>query len=319
LLELANKFFEDHKIKATCTGHFENDLCFYLNVSPHPDAKINKIVSISKELAFFIGADSIPTFSLEPKNKQIVFQFIKLDRSSFDTLSTVEFLDSTNLNLYIGKSFDGKPIFFDLMSAPHLLIAGSTGSGKSGLLHTILANLANQKCKVYMIDPKGMEFVAYEQIKDFTVSKTEKTSAAAISEVVKLMESRYHGASIAQPIVLVIDEAAELLEGGGSKQIGKDLLLLSQKARAANIHLVIATQRPSSKAIPGDIKANLLARICCKTASAVDSRVTLHVPGAENLMGKGDAIIYDASHQLVRFQVSCSNPTNTVEMFSEED
>jgi S-DNA-T family DNA segregation ATPase FtsK/SpoIIIE len=206
----------------------------------------------------------------------------------------------------IGRDVSGAPIVADLARMPHLLIAGATGTGKSVALNALLASMLARggpdRFRLVMIDAKRVELAAYAGIAHLArpIATEVAEAEASLAYLLGIMESRYellqrHGArsvgDLVRPVpryVVVVDELADLVMS--SKTIGESLVRLAQKSRAAGIHLVLATQRPSTDVISGLLKANVPARIALAVASNVDSRVILDEAGAEDLLGRGDML-----------------------------
>ena len=225
------------------------------------------------------------------------------------------------LPIALGKSISGKPLIADLSSMPHLLIAGTTGSGKSVCINTIILSLlyrhTPEKCKFILIDPKMLELSTYEGIPHLLcpVITEAKKAASVLGWVVKEMESRYrlmtkegvrniHGYNskhkLTMPyIVVVVDEMSDLMLVAG-KEIENYIQKLSQMARAAGIHIIMATQRPSVDVITGTIKANFPTRISFQVTSKIDSRTILGEQGAEQLLGKGDMLFMTSANRVIR-------------------
>jgi len=225
------------------------------------------------------------------------------------------------LPIALGKNISGIPVVGDLASMPHLLIAGTTGSGKSVCINTIILSLLYrhppEKCKFILIDPKMLELSTYEGIPHLLcpVITEAKKAASVLGWVVKEMESRYklmtkdgvrnidsYNAkhALAMPyIVVVVDEMSDLMLVAG-KEIENYIQKLSQMARAAGIHIIMATQRPSVDVITGTIKANFPTRISFQVTSKIDSRTILGEQGAEQLLGKGDMLFMSSANRIVR-------------------
>ena len=245
------------------------------------------------------------------------------------------------LPLLFGKRADGKELIADLASMPHMLVAGATGQGKSVCLNSLICGLLMTKTpeqlKLIMVDPKMVEFTPYAAIPHLIVPVITENKKVVFSLhwAVAEMEKRLklfsrarvrniydynHRQSLTQSdmfgndtevgsdmpktvpyIVIIIDEAADLI-GQCGKEVNPDIQRITQKARAAGIHLILATQRPDAKIITGTIKANIPGRVAFKTSSSVDSRTILDETGAENLIGKGDMLFRGKDNVLVRAQ-----------------
>ena len=221
----------------------------------------------------------------------------------------------------LGKSISGTPIIADLTSMPHLLIAGTTGSGKSvcinGIIVSLLYKHSPDNCKFILIDPKMLELSSYEGIPHLLtpVITDAKKATAALSWTVREMESRYKLMSLEgvrnidgynqkhklkMPyIVVVVDEMSDLMLVSG-KEIEGYVQKLSAMARAAGIHIIMATQRPSVDVITGTIKANFPTRISFQVSSKIDSKTILGEQGAEQLLGKGDIVFMSSANKIFR-------------------
>ena len=253
---------------------------------------------------------------------------IELPKSSRENVYLSEIISSNEfskknikLPIALGKSISGMPITGDLSAMPHLLIAGTTGSGKSVCINTIILSLlyrhSPDKCKFILIDPKMLELSTYEGIPHLLcpVITEAKRAASVLGWVVKEMESRYrlmtregvrnidgynekHKLSMPY-IVVIVDEMSDLMLVAG-KEIENYIQKLSQMARAAGIHIIMATQRPSVDVITGTIKANFPTRISFQVTSKIDSRTILGEQGAEQLLGKGDMLYMSSANRIVR-------------------
>lgn len=229
-----------------------------------------------------------------------------------DILLTDDFLNTSyEIPLALGKDISGNIVISDLVRMPHLLIAGSTGSGKTVCINSIICsllfNFAPTKLQLLLIDPKMVELILYEGVPHVIDIVTDvKKAPSALQQMVKLMEERYKLFSEKRVrniqeynnledveklpfVVIVIDELADLMMTAGNV-VETHIARLTQLARAAGIHLIIATQRPSANVITGIIKANVPSRIAFAVASQIDSRVILDMSGAENLIGRGDML-----------------------------
>ena len=231
-----------------------------------------------------------------------------------DLLSDDSFYDKKlKIPIAIGKSTTGEPVFADLTTMPHLLVAGATGSGKSvfinSLIISLLYRLSPQDLRLILVDPKMLELSVFEGIPHLITNVITNNNVAynALAWAVLEMERRYqrmsetnskniesynskHRSDKFPYIVIVVDELADLMLSGGER-VEIAITRLAQKARAAGIHLVIATQRPSTDVVTGLIKANIPSRISFKVPSGVDSRTVLDTGGAEELLGRGDSLM----------------------------
>jgi len=291
---------------------------------PAPGVKISKISSLTNDLAMGLSALSVRIIAPIPGKDVIGIEVPNQKQDAVmirDLIESSEFMENKSaLTLALGKDISGKPFYTDLRSAPHLMIAGTTGSGKSVLLNAILASLVYKltprELKFIMIDPKMLELSIYDGIPHLmhpVVTEPTK-AAAALKWAVNEMENRYRLLSeemvrdletynqkieAEDPenkwdkwvpyIVIVIDELADLMMVAPS-EIKESITRLSQKARAAGIHLVVATQRPSADIVAGLLKANFPSKISFHVSSNTDSRIILGKGGAESLLGKGDML-----------------------------
>ena len=253
---------------------------------------------------------------------------IELPKSTRENVYLSEIISESNfknkdikLPIALGKDISGSPITGDLSSMPHLLIAGTTGSGKSICINTIILSLLYRhrpdKCKFILIDPKMLELSTYEGIPHLLcpVITEAKKAASVLGWVVKEMESRYRLMTkegvrnidgyntkhkLPMPyIVVIVDEMSDLMLVAG-KEIENYIQKLSQMARAAGIHIIMATQRPSVDVITGTIKANFPTRISFQVSSKIDSRTILGEQGAEQLLGKGDMLFMSSANRIMR-------------------
>lgn len=237
------------------------------------------------------------------------------------------------LKLALGKDQNGHKLITDLSKAPHILVAGTTGSGKSELLHTFIASLINDMYKTHVelliIDPKRAEYSVYKNCKHVKID-TEMTDAIEhLKIVVDEMEKRYAelekngakdiykytGSMNMHPIVIIIDELADLMQT--HKEVEKDIVRIAQKARACGIHLIIGTQTPRAHIITGQIKANIPTKIALKTVNSLESRIILDRNGADKLCGHGDMLyLGNGSFDTIRIQSAFVNEDKKKELAS---
>jgi S-DNA-T family DNA segregation ATPase FtsK/SpoIIIE len=291
---------------------------------PAAGVKVSKIINLSDDIARNTSSESARIATIPGSNTV----GIELPNSSRENVYLSEILDNTNfkkketkLPIALGKNISGTPIIGDLASMPHLLIAGTTGSGKSVCINTIILSLlykhTPERCKFILIDPKMLELSTYEGIPHLIcpVITEAKKAASVLGWVVKEMESRYrlmtkegvrnidsYNAKHKLPmpyIVVVVDEMSDLMLVAG-KEIENYIQKLSQMARAAGIHIIMATQRPSVDVITGTIKANFPTRISFQVTSKIDSRTILGEQGAEQLLGKGDMLYMSSANKILR-------------------
>ncbi|MDC1463603.1 DNA translocase FtsK [Alphaproteobacteria bacterium] len=291
---------------------------------PAAGVKVSKIINLSDDIARNTSSESARIATI-PGRSTIG---IELPNSSRENVYLSEILSNPDFNkkdirlpIALGKNISGIPVVGDLASMPHLLIAGTTGSGKSVCINTIILSLLYRhtpdKCKFILIDPKMLELSTYEGIPHLLcpVITEAKKAASVLGWVVKEMENRYRlmtkegvrnidgynaKHTLAMPyIVVVVDEMSDLMLVAG-KEIENYIQKLSQMARAAGIHIIMATQRPSVDVITGTIKANFPTRISFQVTSKIDSRTILGEQGAEQLLGKGDMLYMSSANKIVR-------------------
>ena len=291
---------------------------------PAAGVKVSKIINLSDDIARNTSSESARIATIPGSNTV----GIELPNASRENVYLSEILDNSEfkkkeikLPIALGKNISGRPIVGDLASMPHLLIAGTTGSGKSVCINTIILSLLYRhtpdKCKFILIDPKMLELSTYEGIPHLLcpVITEAKKAASVLGWVVKEMESRYRLMTkegvrnidsyntkhkLPMPyIVVVVDEMSDLMLVAG-KEIESYIQKLSQMARAAGIHIIMATQRPSVDVITGTIKANFPTRISFQVTSKIDSRTILGEQGAEQLLGKGDMLYMSSANRIVR-------------------
>ena len=289
--------------------------------------KVSKVTSLSDDIAMNLAAESIRieapipgknTIGIETPNK------IK-EPVHFSNIIQNKELEKGELNVILGKDIVGRDKIIDITKMPHLLIAGQTGSGKSVAVNTLIATLISKKSekevKFIMVDPKMVELMPYNDIPHLLVPVIidPQQAAIALKWAVNEMENRYkqlmeNGVRNIKSynslkyvekmpyIVIIIDELADLMMVA-SGSVEESIARIAQKARAVGIHLVVATQRPSTDVITGMIKANLPSRISFALRSQIDSRTILDSAGAEKLLGQGDMLLLEnGSSKLERIQ-----------------
>ena len=310
----------DGKIKAINNG----PVVSLYEFEPAPGVKVSKIINLSEDLARNTSSTSARVSVIPGKNTV----GIEIPNETRESVSLREIISyekfqkkDVQLPIALGKSISGMPIVGDLTSMPHLLIAGTTGSGKSVCINTIIVSLlyklSPDLCKFILIDPKMLELSTYEGIPHLLtpVITDAKKATSALAWTVKEMNSRYKLMSkvgvrnidgynakhkLKMPyIVVVVDEMSDLMLVAG-KEIENYIQKLSQMARAAGIHIIMATQRPSVDVITGTIKANFPTRISFQVSSKIDSRTILGEQGAEQLLGKGDMLFMSSANRIVR-------------------
>jgi DNA segregation ATPase FtsK/SpoIIIE, S-DNA-T family len=291
---------------------------------PAAGVKVSKIINLSDDIARNTSSESARIATI-PGSNTVGIELPNTSRENVylsEILNNLEFKrKEIKLPIALGKNISGNSVVGDLASMPHLLIAGTTGSGKSVCINTIILSLLYKhtpdKCKFILIDPKMLELSTYEGIPHLLcpVITEAKKAASVLGWVVKEMESRYRLMTkegvrnidgyntkhkLPMPyIVVVVDEMSDLMLVAG-KEIESYIQKLSQMARAAGIHIIMATQRPSVDVITGTIKANFPTRISFQVTSKIDSRTILGEQGAEQLLGKGDMLYMSSANRIVR-------------------
>ena len=335
LVDKLKQFKIDGEIVNTYTGPLVTTFEF----KPAPNIKVSKILNLQDDLAMALKAESIRIQAPVP-GKSVVG--IEVPNDNFETIYLREILESdlfqkakSPLAVALGKDLVGQPFVTDIKKLPHLLIAGTTGSGKSVGINAMILSLLYRNdpnnLKLILIDPKMLEFSIYNDIPHLLtpVIIEPKKAITALANLVKEMENRYKLMAKTKVknidnynqkakkenlekmpyIVVVIDELADLMMTGG-KEVEYSIARLAQMARAAGIHIIVATQRPSVDVVTGLIKANLPARLSYRVGQKIDSKVILDTMGAEALLGRGDALFTPpGANGLVRLHA----PWNTEE------
>ena len=317
------------KIKADVVSIENNGTISKYYLRLHPGAKVSKIENCATEIALGLKAYSKPIIRVKTEKGLVGVELLTKQINTIAFSEVVKNVRNSkgSVPLVLGKTHTGENLITDLSVMPHLLIAGTTGSGKSVLLHSILTGLMLSKkpIKLALIDPKKVEFSYYSNVKQlmYPVVTDPEDALGVLSDLVDEMENRFRDLSKAAVnnidaynkkssnnmthIVLVIDEFSDLMHTS-KKIFQKKLCMLAQKSRACGIHIIIATQRPSVDVVTGLIKANFPARISCRVSSLTDSRVVLGCSGAEKLLGKGDALLNSVGYDMVRFQGAFVTP-----------
>lgn len=307
------------KIEGDVVRTYAGPVVSTFEFKPAANVKVSRILSLQDDLAMALSAETIRIQAPIP-GKDVVG--IEIPNEKIDTIYLRELLDSklfkessSPLTIVLGKDIVGKPFITDLKKLPHLLIAGTTGSGKSVGINAMILSLlyknSPDQLRLLMIDPKMLEFSIYNDIPHLLTPVITKAKQAivALNNMVYEMERRYslmsenrtkniesynekvkkEGGEHLPYIVVIIDELADLMMTSG-KDVEYSIARLAQMARASGIHLVVATQRPSVDVVTGLIKANLPSRISYRVGQKVDSKIILDQQGAESLLGKGDML-----------------------------
>ncbi|MFA5350848.1 MAG: DNA translocase FtsK [Candidatus Omnitrophota bacterium] len=318
---------EDFGITAKVTDIIRGPVITRYELEPAPGVKINRIEALSDDIALAIKAQSVRIIAPIPGKGRVGVEVPNLHSALVcikDLLVSADYhKQKSSLTLGLGKDITGRSVFGDLDDMPHLLIAGTTGSGKTVCVNTCILSLlfrgSPNELKFLMIDPKMVELMPFNGLPHLLcpVVTDAKKAAVALNWVVGQMEDRYQLLAKAGVrnieaynekqekipyIVVIVDEFADLMTVARD-QIENAITRLAQLSRAVGIHLILATQRPSVDVITGVIKANLPARISFKVASKVDSRTVLDMNGAETLLGKGDMLfLQPGKEDLIRIQ-----------------
>lgn len=315
LLSKLKMFKIDGDIIRTYTGPLVSTFEF----KPASHVKVSRILTLSDDLAMALCAQSIRIQAPIP-GKDVVG--IEIPNSNVQTIYMREILESevfknsaSPLTLALGKDIVGNPFVTDLKKLPHLLIAGTTGSGKSVGVNAMIVSLlyrnSPENLRLIMVDPKMVEFSMYEDIPHLLtpIITDPKKAITALNSAVREMERRYKLMSALKVktienynqkckevgeepfafLVIIIDELADLMMTGG-KEAEFPITRIAQMGRACGMHLIVATQRPSADVVTGLIKTNLPARVAFKVSNKIDSRVVLDVEGAQSLLGRGDML-----------------------------
>jgi S-DNA-T family DNA segregation ATPase FtsK/SpoIIIE len=344
---LLEKTFQDFGLNVKVVGIHTGPVITQYEIALETGLRLNKVTNLADDLALNLRVASVRVVAPLPGRNTVGIEVPNEIRQTVQLKELVAALAATpkvskfRLPLFIGKDVEGRPLAYDLFDMPHLLIAGSTGTGKSVCLNTIIVSLLltrrPDECRMILIDPKKVELTDYAQIPHLMtpVVKEDKKADAILAWAVEKMEERYewlHRARVrniagynelpfeeiarrvnpdsedelrAIPrkmpyIVIVIDEVGDLMMKM-KKEIEGNIIMLAQKSRAAGIHLILATQKPTVDVVTGLIKSNMPGRICFRVTNRSDSAVVLDEKGGERLLGKGD-MLFLQNGQLMRAQ-----------------
>ena len=335
---------EEFKLSSRVVDYVSGPLVTTFRVEPGEGERVNKIVNLSDDIALSLAAESVRIMPHIPGTSLVGIEIPNSRRDNVRLGDVIPFAKGGPLEVAIGRDSDGTPIVADIATMPHLLVAGSTGSGKSVMINSMIMSFlmraTPKQVRLILIDPKRVEFSAYNGLPHLYVPVvTEpRQAASALAWAVSEMERRlklFERASArdinvynemcvsgklaemdnppeALPyIVIVIDELADLMMVAKS-DVETSVVRIAQLARAAGIHLVIATQRPSADVVTGLIKSNIDNRIALKVSSNTDSRVVIDEPGAEKLLGNGDMLFKYRGHRTRRI-LGCYTSDSEIE------
>jgi S-DNA-T family DNA segregation ATPase FtsK/SpoIIIE len=320
-----NKILKSFNIDANCVSSQTVGNYFFYDIKLDSRSRVKDLYRRGDEISLALKTPCRPSIKVLHDKGLVRLEFASPREAPlmlFDQF-TNEGVPDGDVVCLLGQNVDGQRVWMDLAKNPHMIVAGTTGSGKSTLLHNLVANIINYNdCTLCLVDPKRIEYYEYdERLPNTNVYYTYDETIDLLDELLEEMEKRYimlrsgYLPSDFPYIVVIIDEFADLIMQDQDTMFFNKLCRLAEKSRAARITIVIATQRPSVNILNGDIKANFPSRISCRVASQVDSRVILDRVGAENLLGKGDALLRDNSRFMERFQVAYTTASEVCKYF----
>jgi S-DNA-T family DNA segregation ATPase FtsK/SpoIIIE len=304
-MDMLNDIFAQYNVNADVVGVRRGPMVERHEIKLGRGVRVKNIINLRDDIVRIVGDENVNIVS--PLDNGLVG--IEIPRADRETVAW-EPVDGSPLSIFLGKDIDGNPLVADLAKMPHLLVAGSTGSGKSVFINTaicsIVARNTPEQVQMVLVDPKQVELLPYQDLAHlaYPVATDADSARDALRFVVAEMDRRYrvlseagvrnigeyHQGGGSMPyMVVVVDELADLMMVA-KKEVESSIVRITQLARAAGIHLIVATQRPSVDVITGLIKANMPSRIAFTVASTTDSRVILDASGAEFLTGMGDGL-----------------------------
>lgn len=330
-IDILNTTLEEFKIGGTVVNHTKGPTVTRYEIDLDSGVNVRKVVNISDNLKMALAAKEIRIEAPIPGKSTVGIEVPNMVPEIvhfIDIISKEEFRNNALLNVALGLDIDGKGVYASIAKMPHGLVAGATGSGKSVCINTILMSLLFQyspdELKLMLIDPKMVELASYNDLPHLLtpVITDAKIATAGLKWAVEEMERRFQvfanervrdiksynqkvlqegNTDIMPYVVIIVDELADLMMVA-SNSVEEAIMRLTQKARACGMHLIIATQRPSTDVVKGTIKSNIPTRIAFSVSSYIDSMTIIDSAGAEKLLGRGDMLFSEAGQPQIRVQ-----------------